>query len=428
MKKMFFISSFLVIVLLPVVALSSYMTLFDASFNVDLQSNKFVYHNLSSSGDLVWGGYTTPNNPSHGDSNFYDDQMICAVAVEGTKNTTHDIVFDIRLASGTWGYLLDGSDYRFARPFGLDIIVRGDHNTISFEQIGLHDMSSNVQNFVRITVPSSVVSQYNSVWLDTLLVLDPFTSDSGKTIFDNTTYTVTPSNNPYKARIEVSIYEVTSSSTGESSTTLIGSYNIDLLGYYKTEIEQEDFSAILNIVPTSAAKSLDIERMGTTNISQVIANYYFSTKSYRNSQSSLGDKKVHFFLSSSSNGTTLGANGTSDGRFVLRYTKDGNVPSTLTKFNCVEFVAQIVSSTSSGSSKTFTGSTLYGNTSDYYSLDAENLTTTNHDDLTRWFDEGQILVQICDSSNWSTSRSWGVENLVAGLYTSTIYFHVVSDY
>ena len=71
----------------------------------------------------------------------------------------------------------------------------------------------------------------------------------------------------------------------------------------------------------------------------------------------------------------------------------------------------------------FDGKVGYGtsatNLSSYHAVDVDHVSTsTGHGDLVRWHDSGDVVVKVTGST----------DDLVAGLYTSTIYFHVVTDF
>ena len=128
----------------------------------------------------------------------------------------------------------------------------------------------------------------------------------------------------------------------------------------------------------------------------------------------LTNGKVHFYLSSTESGT-----GTISDGFTLKFTRNNKVPSVLNGYNSVKYTARIVSSEYSGQTRDFDGNAVFGDTSKYYSVSADHInTSTGHGSLTRWHDSGTIEVLIDDD----------IDNLVAGLYTSTIYFHVVTDF
>lgn len=390
-------------------AAQTFMKQFSSAFLVNLASNIYKAHGSSP----VWASGSA-SNPSTNDNNYYDNQMLCTMGISGT---TEAVTFTFSLESGLWLYLLDKTDLRFSRPFGVDLIIRGVNSstnnhesvTINGSQIvhmGLDEDSSNDMS-AKFVIPKKIWETYSSIWLDVCLVMDPVLDDNGKVKVNGTTYTVTPTDDNYKTRIKVTVDNTDLSGGTET-------YLIDLLGYYTTSGEHPGSStAILSVTPTAAASSLDIETLKTGGIVQTVATYSFTTATFLNLDNNAANGKVHFFLSSSESGEG------STNNFALKYTKNNKVPSILTMYNSVKYTARIVSSEYPGQSKDFDGNAIYTDTSKYYSVSADHISTsTGHGDLTRWHDSGTIEVRITGD----------IDNLVAGLYTSTIYFHVVTDF
>lgn len=392
-------------------AFQTFMKQFSSAFLVNLASNIYKAHGSSP----VWASGSA-SNPNTNDKNYYyDNQMLCTMGISGT---TGSVTLTFSLDSGHWLYLLDETDLRFSRPFGVDLIIRGvNRSTGSHESVTINgnqivhmglDEDSSSDKSATFVIPSTTWNTYSSIWLDVCLVMDPVLDSNGQVKVGRKTYTVTPTDDNYKARIKVSIDNADLAGGTET-------YLIDLLGYYTTSGEHPGSStAILSVTPTAAASSLDIEKLKTDGVVQTVASYSFTTATFLNLDNNAANGKVHFFLSSSESGED------STNNFALKYTKNNKVPSVLNGYNSVKYTARIVSSEYSGQTKDFDGNAVFGNTSNYYSVSADHISTsTGHGDLTRWHDSGTIEVRIDDDDT---------DNLVAGLYTSTIYFHVVTDF
>ncbi len=408
---------------LSIIVLSSFMAFseatvfmkhFSSSFLVNLASNNYVAH-----GDDPDWAHENPSNPhpSTGDNKYYDNQMLCTL---GVQNTDKDVTFTFSLDSGHWLYLLDETDLRFSRPFGVDLIIRGNgasgHTTLQvngkkISHMGLSSaFGDNHSGSVSFTIPASAMQNYQSIWFDICLVMDSPLDTNGQVYFadTDTTYTVTPHEDNYRARITVSVKN--EDIVGGSST-----YYIDLLGYYRADgSSPEALSAILDVIPTAAASSLDIETLSANKIEQIVASYRFTTSTV-----GAGNGKVYFFLSSTESGS--GSLPDEDG-FSLKYTKNNRIPSVLNKYNSVAYEAKIVSN-EYNKETVFDGTTGFGTTegilNTYHAVEPDSVsTTTGHGNLVRWHDSGVVKVKMTGN----------VDDLVAGLYTSTIYFHVVTNF
>lgn len=389
---------------------SVFMKQFSSAFLVNLGSNTYCSHGS----DPQWysGNAVNPSSPSN---DYHDNQMICTL---GIQDTTKDVTFKFSLESGHWLYLLDETDMRFSRPFGVDLIIRGNgksgHESVTVDgskivHLGITSVSNDKDTMeVSFSIPAATMAAYGSVWLDVCLVMDPVLGTDGNVTVGGSTYTVTPSEDNYKARIKVTVEN--EDIAGGSSTNYV-----DLLGYYTTDgTHPGSTRAILTVTPTAAASSLDIENLKKNSIEQVVASYTFTTETVSNNKNG----KFYFFLSSSQNESIE-----NDG-FSLKYTRNGKVPSVLNKYNSVAYEAKIVSSEYAGKATSFDGKvgqnvTSATNLSTYHAVDVDHVSTsTGHGDLVRWHDSGNVVVKVTGST----------DDLVAGLYTSTIYFHVITDF
>lgn len=408
---------------IPLFAATAYFRLFDSSLGVDLESKVYVSHGE----DIEWKSGSA-SNPTTGDKYFYNNQMLFSTVVDGISSG-RGLVFTVEAVSGFWEYVLYDAGMKYSRPFGLDVVVRGErvgtstHDTIDFFRLGLQANSTNNSLTATNLIPASTAQQFSTIWLDAILVIDPFMDDAGQTTIGGSSYRAKSSENPYTATIRVSMYEA--DSLGNPIGSAIDTFAFEEVGYYKKPTPAPmDISAVLSVSPTTNAVSLDIEAMGNdTSLSQVVADYFFTTSTYVSASDALKNGKFHFYLSSSSDGTS--SLGGDKDRFVLRYTKEGRVAAVDTRFNSIEFVAEI---SGEGGTKAFDGTSRYGSAGDYYSIETDIASSTIYNEIIRWHDLGQIKVRICSLAERSATRPWGVDDLVAGRYTSMVYIHVVSDF
>ena len=94
----------------------------------------------------------------------------------------------------------------------------------------------------------------------------------------------------------------------------------------------------------------------------------------------------------------------------------------MNKYNSVAYEAKIVSN-EYNKETVFDGRTGFSTTegilNTYHAVEPDSVsTTTGHGNLVRWHDSGVVKVKMTGN----------VDDLVAGLYTSTIYFHVVTNF
>ncbi|MGN0906195.1 MAG: hypothetical protein ACI4NM_03525 [Bullifex sp.] len=393
-------------------------------FNVDLGSKKYIHH----TDNAAWGQGGSGNTPT--DYNrYHDDQIICVVGVEGsTAETTLEFTF----TGQDWYYILNGTDTRYKRPFGVDLVVRGNvggtHTTISSVQHLGRQSSSQGGISASVTLPKTDgTATYNgtaitAAWLDVVLVMDPFVNTGTGLITQNGSDITDNENSNYGYVIGTQdIY--TSSFTVHVNDTE-QNYLFNLNGYYQRsdpDVNNNGFSSIISVFPNANATSFDVKTLKPDNdtISDeiVIGGYNFTTNSkVVTNRPSEDSAKAYFFVSSSPDGTIAG------NKFTLKYVSpiSGVTVANLNPYNSVTY--EVGLSGKAGTERWFDGTDKYG------SLNLQNsalkaVTTVekaaNQNKYTiRVFDEGSILLRI----------SGDVERLSAGRYRSDIYFHVVTDW
>ena len=126
---------FVSLILLPSVCFAS----FDATFR---QSPSGLLVNLSGtnywrhSDNAVWleGESGTIPNPNY----YYDNQIVCSVELQRNNllGGSHDLELSLELLSSEWCYILTGNDSKHKRPFGLQIMARGQLDNGSYATIG----------------------------------------------------------------------------------------------------------------------------------------------------------------------------------------------------------------------------------------------------------------------------------------------------
>ena len=139
------------------------------------------------------------------------------------------------LVSGQWCYILNGTDTRYMRPFGIQIIGRakatvsgsGGHTNLGNDyNIYMGGSSSGIVS--EITVPKAVASQYEGIWWDMVLVFDNNVNTTNDTVLgaDGVTYNLAGTDNYYTAIIKLTLEW----GPGEDERHV---YTVYLNGYYK---------------------------------------------------------------------------------------------------------------------------------------------------------------------------------------------------
>ena len=175
-KALILIISMLFLAILAVWAAdtTTYIRLYESSFDVDLSSKKYLSH-------LDGSTYSSNKNSENKrkDGFYYISQELGVVGLSDTNNydtDLGDLVFTITSDSGEWFYRLAGSDYR--RPFGIDAFGRARNpQNVEFDmgsmRLGYQSDVPENPAVTSLVVPVSQIRQYINIWWDFCLDHQP---------------------------------------------------------------------------------------------------------------------------------------------------------------------------------------------------------------------------------------------------------------
>ena len=404
---------------------------------VDLASTRFVRHTNIASWSAGSG-----TDAGH----YYDNQILAIIGLVGDKAKNDDVTLSAELVSGQWCYILNGSDTRYMRPFGIQIIGRakpslsgsGSTHTNLGTDYNIYMGGSSSGTISSIKVPKETASKYEGIWWDMVLVFDNNVNTSNDTVLgaDGITYNLTASDDYYTAIVKLTLQW----GPGEDEKHV---YTVYLNGYYKSSNtysgDDSTIVSTINIDKLSSGNSVDIKTLfngysenasNASQLKQAVASYNYTTNTVAGQKTGY----VSFFLSSVSNGLNTGAQ-----EFVLRHINtDGSVSYRDTNHNSVKFYAYIDSerghsknepTSVMGTSAKFVGTDSFGSSisGDYVRIEAETYKDQDGNWHTRWHDSGTISVAI-PSSQSINGNEVTLDGLIAGQYSANIYFHIVSNY
>lgn len=431
--------------------LTSYIRLYDASFSVDLASNKFLSHVENST-------YNSNTNPVglRKTGFYYQSQELGVVGLSDTKlydTNLGDIVFTITPDSD-WFYKLAGSDYR--RPYGIDVFARGRIGNTEYDlgslRLGYQSDVSLTPERTSIVISAADVIRYDGIWWDFVLVMDPEVDTvEDCTRFRDNEYFITASDRSYTTAVTITINSITGYQTAGETVTKSVSFPIHLEGFYKpSEFEKTTVTASFTITRVAEILRLD----GATGLLSMvnaspssgsdfttIADYTLNTSAVTGSQNDT--RKIRMFLSSSNDAKVSG------GRFVLKHEKDASAPQLL--FNAAMISENKGHAPESNNTKivvfdgtdTFTpktGNANYTLPTNHLVIDATTTKQKTNTWYASWVDNGTIGIaltgQILQNGVPVTATGWTSQGvytlggntraLTKGEYKSTIYIHVVT--
>lgn len=451
-KRLLLIPLFLILISFSCFStVNSYTRINDRCTVVELTTDAFLSHKLMSDGGGSVYAESSENVQTAGlnDTGYYYYRQ--NLALVGITGITGDVKLSVSEPTGGWFYILPGAE-EYKRPYGIDVFARaraksGDTNLTDSDGNLSYSVHFGNQEYAAhsgdVTIPAEVAEQYNYIWWDIALVLDPLINTQENSVsLGGNVYYLSPSSSYYTSQLEFTI------SCGEKDTPgyYERTYNVYLAGLYSasnTNIPHNAMTAILSTTRRTSAGSLDINTMAKSNPSQeiIVADYGFSTDSKSGTQYQNG--KFYLFLSSSPNARA------SSSTFTLNKISDyGTSIEPLTQTNSIHYKAYLNSKSGktyddNTSSRTLEG-VIYQTSIEYTGTDTLNtpgnflrLNSTSmvdRDGKTYWRfdDQGTISIVIPNDSAFQ-GRDLGVNNesgyinLDQGLYTSTIYVHVVSD-
>ncbi len=391
----------------------SYFNSYSAAYNVNLADPNKEYVGTDSG---EWG------------STGYNDRTL--VAQVGFADTSSPVYVDVTFSNASWMYQ-SASQPNLKRPFGLDVVVReryyyslcnasNDHGntdyTVEVHHLGFQsggNQSGSIQfsydnatdESVRAwgrdlpdgpagghTWCSGVRHDLIGAWVEFVLVLPEIKPDA-------TSYTVGSANDYYAS------FDITLDGGAK------GSWHCEFMGWYENP-QDGDVQFVLNVVPNANASSISLDSDdGITYGSQglPIGTYFYTTTKSISSE----DKDYYAFVSSSQSPTTPG------GAFSLvRTGTDGSTG------NEIPYEIGLDSLEPGRDPKWFNGAVVMGDgatapADTFYSSRADDMRDIDGNPVRQRWDEGNILFRLAKGAD--------VNTLTAGVYSSNVYFHVVTQ-
>ena len=432
----------------------AYLREYETSFTVDLASDKFLSHYSDST-------YSSATNVDRNSHRYYQLQELGVVGVSdvrsgsaGSYTANCSVQIDVELLSDGWFYTLPGSDYR--RPFGLDLFARakllagGSDVDISQYTMFMGNQSHNhaPEEFGIMSAFISLedIVQYDSVWWDLCLVMDPVADVLDDYVeFNGEEYPLLPSDQTYTADLQVTI------TCRDAGDNIIEQrvFPIHLEGFYKPNAVVNnnvslDAAIVLNKLPGADEIRIDGQLYDGNYNSVPVATYDLSTSSIAKGTGNkmpVENGKVYMYVSSSREGYGAG------GVFALRHVNDlsgehvnpivfeviMNSDSPLMNSTQTEYLARARADASSRS-VTFTGTDAFAVSGAVIPANCMQVSaeiTKQKSWYARWVDSGTIDIrltgQVLNANGTISDTPLSVEMLNDGEYTANIYFHIVTD-
>ncbi len=409
---------FVAFLLLPSVCFAS----FDATFKqtpvgllVSLSETNFWRH----SDDAIWmvGESSNIPNPNY----YYDNQILCSVELENNgEGGNLDINLSAELLSNEWCYTLNGNDSKYKRPFGIQIMARGQMPDGSYRPIGHGVSMGGTVSAVtgNLSIPENMTSSFAKVIFDVVLVFDKNVDTLNDSVYnaDGTImYPLIATDSYYS-----SVLRLTASNGMDRST-----YDVHLSGYYGAEDSQAT-STIMSNVSVSQLSSVDdivAKDVFANNSTVEIASYSYSTNSVQGRRTGM----IALSLSSESNDS---------GMFILKHVNsNGGTSSRITSHNSMNYYVELTSDNGYSSKDSEKRTVRFDGTLSYpFDADADYIiipantfmNALGTKTLTNWIDSGTIAFSI-PSTQMINGNFVTYDGLVSGKYTTNIYLNIITD-
>ena len=412
---------FLLVAAQTLCAVNCWFAPYPAAFNVNLDDSETY------SGAKGYDGY------AHWDTLGYKNDTIIAVC--GLSDLDPNKKYSIKVEAifedkdYEW-YYVSASEPYLKRPFCIDVIDSYDNGQgRKMERMGeTDDATSGTTATIELTKRQQNIENNGTTyeaWADIVLYL-PDANDNNAS---NLNFTSALSADDYIAKLRISFWE-----EGNEIDFSILSIN----GYVDKEPDFSQAQIFFSVSPNPLATSMDVKSL-LLGEEYEIGTYSYETQSFMSYGQSAGGNpmlyygpqsgnKYYIFASASSDPTQGGGNG-----FVMYY--NGSESSS----ENFEFYIGLDSSLDSSSTNSQNDTTWFTGTDSMSSV-KEALSATKEESQLGWShsspyplgktlffrDEGTIKLKSREGTH--TEESFMNLSLPAGVYSSTVYFHVVSDY
>lgn len=402
-------------------AVNCWFAPYPAAFNVNLDDSE------------TYSGAKDSEGYAHWNTQGYNNETIIAVCglsgLDPSKEYSIKVEALFEEGNPKW-YYVSASEPYLKRPFCIDVIDSFEsENGRKMERMGAtSDAASDTTATIGLTKRQQNIENNGTTyeaWADIVLYL-PDANDNNASNLD---FTSALSADDYTAKLRISFWE-----EGNEIDFSILSIN----GYVDKEPDFSQAQIFFSVSPNPLATSMDVKSL-LLGEEYEIGTYSYETQSFMSYGQSAGGNpmlyygpqsgnKYYIFASASSDPTQGGGNG-----FVMYY--NGSESSSAN----FEFYIGLDSSLDSSSTNSQNDTTWFTGT-DTMSSVKEALSATKEESQLGWShsspyplgktlffrDEGTIKLKSREGTH--TEESFMALSLPPGVYSSTVYFHVVSDY
>lgn len=392
-------------------AASSFFAPYPSSFNVNL-ADTTTYSGVPD--DLSYTGGFAPG--------YSEQTMIALLGFSGLNAAAgHKIELTIEVVDPAAFEYVSASEPYLSRPFELDVVK----STSSSKSLVKFDEGASSKKTATLSVDA------DEIWFDFVLELPASGMENAL------------AKNDYYVQLEISAKEYDDKDgdgvcdEGER-VSKHGPWPFYISGYIDEGSPANVSYVMMNITPTARANAISIDQLAKGE-SMHIANYFYESMAFMpGAQTDIYDEgglsydeqannRLYVFASSSSD-----PNDTDAGEFVMKMAgleNEDNLSSAYSFPFTIEMRNTNYTPNNSDNSKVFYGYTIKDTKK---MLSGSVITgtlgnthgTSNNKNVLYYYDDGEIYIQVPNVETQAVQEA--LRSLTAGVYTSTIYIHVVS--
>lgn len=410
MRKSVSILLLLLVTQLLIADTNSFFAPYPSSFNVNL-ADTITYSGVPD--DLRYTGGFAPG--------YSEQTMIALLGFSGLNAAAgHKIELTIEVVDPAAFEYVSASEPYLSRPFELDVVK--SQSTSSFKSFVKFDEGDNSKKTATISVDA------DEIWFDFVLELPASGMENAL------------AKNDYYVQLEISAKEYYDKDENEvcdegELVSKHGPWPFYISGYIDEGSPANVSYVMMNITPTARANAISIDQLAKGE-SMHIANYFYESMAFMpGSQTNIYDEDrlsydeqfnnpLYVFASSSSN-----PNDTSARDFEMKMAgleNEENLSSAysfpftieMRNVNYNEKKPGVNSKTFYGKNPSSVNDMLSG--SEIKGTLGGTHGTSDNKNVLYFYDDGSIYIQVPEANRVA------LDDLTAGVYTSTIYIHVVS--
>lgn len=426
--------------LIPAFSATCYFSPYPAAFNVDLKDSA-TYGGALSSGNIGQDGIGGDANWGAGSYNDTTLIAVCGVtAIEDDEfdSNVYFVEVSVQLHGDGWNYISASEPY-LKRPFAIDVVNCNNTNAdkrpfVRMGSGGMTDTMKSVQLEPKVYETYTTGSWWNreehnrhEAWVDIVLYLPELSAADTSAL----------SADDYYVGLNVRVYSKSKDPSNTKENDL-GNYSFTFNGYIDDEPDFTDAHIFFNVTPNANANSMDVRQLLLENASYDVGTYSYETQAFlTGGQTSGGNDKLKYdyqagndyYIFASANDVPTSPN--SDG-FRMYYNGDTTAES-------FPFIVGLDTATDNTESNT--GLVIwFDGTDDLTTLDKsappkkieatrveEDFGFQQGQGTTLYFkDNGTILIDYDEIANEDVDAEELVTSLSPGVYSTRIYFHIVS--